>query len=92
MNLSKFKLKKIHTVYQTTNSYFFNGKHNADSYLNLIEKILNHYDLLDGRKLSGWEMTSEYFRTTVYRRNHSDNQIDCEIDFETTTLTITIKE
>lgn len=92
MNLSNFKLKKILTIYQVTNSYFFNNKHNADSYLKRIEQILNHYDLLDGRELLGHVMTSEYFKTVVYRRNLSDNQIDCEIDFDTTTLTIVVKE
>lgn len=91
MNMSKFKLKKIYTVYQITSSCYLDDKQNAGNYLNIIEQILNHYDLLDGRELPGWEMTPEYFKTTVYRRNHSDNQIDCEIDFETTTLTIIVK-
>lgn len=92
MNLSKFKLKQVYLEFQVTNSCYFNDKHNAGTYLNVIEQILNFMDLLEGRKLSGWEMTSEYFKTTVYRRNHSDNQIDCAIDFESTTLTIIIKE
>ena len=91
MNWSKFKLKKISTVYQVIDSYHFNDKHNAYSYFNTIQTILDNYDMLDGRELSGCEMTSEYFKTTVYRRNHSDNQIDCQIDFHTTTLTITVK-
>lgn len=90
MNWSKFKLKKICTVYQVKDSYHFNDKHNADSYLNTIQTILDYYDFSQGRELSSFEITSQYFKTTVYRRNHSDNQIDCQIDFHTTTLTITV--
>lgn len=92
MNVLKFKSKKIHTVYQVTHSCYFNDKHNAGTYLNVIEQILNNYDLLDGRKLSGWVMTGDNFKTVVYRRNNLECQIDCEIDFKSTTLTITIKE
>ena len=92
MNLSKFKLKKICTVYQLTDSYYFNDKHSSGSFLNTIEPLLDKYDLLEGRKFSNFEMTSEYFKTTVYRRNNSDSQIECQIDFSTTTLTITVKE
>lgn len=92
MNWSKFKLKKICTVYQVTDSYYFNNKHSAGRFLNLIELIIDKYDLLEGRKCSGWEMTSDYFKTTVYKRDRFDCQIDCEIDFEKTTLTITVKE
>lgn len=91
MNWSKFELKTIYSIFQVTNSYFFNDKHNAGTYLNVIEQILKDYDLLEGRKCSGWEMTSDFFKTVVYRRNNLDFQIDCEIDFETTTLTITAK-
>ena len=92
MNWSKFKFKKICTVYQVTDSYHFNNKHSAGSFLNTIESLLDKYCLLEGRKCSGWKMTSEYFRTTVYKRDRFDCQIDCEINFETTTLTITVKE
>lgn len=92
MNWSKFKLKKICTVYQVTDSYHFNDKHSAGSFLNTIEPLLDKYDLLEGRKCSGWEMTSDYFKTTVYKRDRFDCQIDCEIDFKKTTLTITVKE
>ena len=92
MNWSKFKLKKVYTEYEITNSCYFNNKHDAGTYLNVIEQILNHYDLLDGRKLSGSEMTRDYFATVVFRTNRLDHQIDCVIDFQTTTLTIAIKE
>lgn len=92
MNMSNFKLKQVFSEFQVTNSCYFNDKHNAGTYLNVIEQILNYYDLLEGRKLSGYEMTSEYFRTVVYRKNRLDFQIDCEIDFETTTLTIKVKQ
>lgn len=92
MNWSKFKLKKVYTEYEITNSCYFNDKHNAGTYLNVIEQILKHYDLLDSRKLSGYEMTRDYFTTVVFKRNRFDNQIECEIDFKTTTLTISIKE
>ena len=91
MNLSKFKLKQVYLEFQVTNSCYFNDTHNACTYLNVIEQILNYMELLDGRKCSSFEITSEYFRTVVYRRNRSDFQIDCEIDFETTTLTIKVK-
>ena len=39
MNWSKFKLKKICTVYKVTDSYHFNGKHKANSYLNSIVQM-----------------------------------------------------
>lgn len=91
MNWSKIKLKNTSIISQVTNSYLFDATHNAGTYLFVIEQILNNCGLLDGRKPSGWEMTSEYFKTTVYRRNHSDTQIDCQIEFKTTTLTITVK-
>lgn len=91
MNWSKFKLKKICTVYQVTDSYHFNNKHSAGSFLNTIQSLLDNYYLSEGRKCSSWEMTSDYFRTTVYKRDRFDCQIDCEINFEKTTLTITVK-
>ena len=91
MNLTKLKVKKISTAYQVKDSYHFNDKHNAGSYLNTIESLLDKYCLLEGRKCSGCKMTSDYFRTTVYKRDRFDSQIDCEINFETTTLTITVK-
>ena len=92
MNCSKFKLKKICTVYQVTDSYHFNDKHSACSYLNTIQLLLDNYDLSDGRKCTGWEMTRDHFKTTVYRRDRFDCQIDCEINFEKTTLTIKVNE
>lgn len=92
MNCSKLKLKKICTVYQVTDSYHFNDKHSVVSFLNTIEPLLDKYDLLEGRKCSSFEMTSDYFKTTVYKRDRFDCQIDCEIDFKKTTLTITVKE
>lgn len=92
MNLTKFKLKRVYTEYEMTNSCLFNNKHEAGTYLNVIEQILTHYDLLDGRKLSGYEMTRDYFTTVVFKRNRFDYQIECEIDFKTTTLTIAIIE
>lgn len=92
MNWSKFKLKKVYTEYEITNSCYFNDKHEASTYLNVIEQILNHYDFLDGRKLSGYEMTRDYFTTVVFMTNRHVDQIECEIDFKTTTLTIAIKE
>lgn len=91
MNVLKFKSKKIHTVYQVTHSCYFNDKHNAGTYLNTIQSLLDNYCLSEGRKCSGWEMTGDYFKTVVYRRNNLDCQIDCKIDFKSTTLTITIK-
>lgn len=92
MNWSKFKLKKVYTEYEITNSCYFNDKHEVGTYLNVIEQILNHYDFLQGRQLSGYEMTSDHFITVVFMRNRLDDQIECEIDFKTTTLTIAIKE
>lgn len=92
MNWSIFKLKKIYTVYQVTDSYHFNDKHSADSYINTIKHILDNYCLLEGRKLSGWEMTRDHFKITVYRRDSYDCQIECEIKFEETTLTLTLIE
>lgn len=91
MTWSKFKLKKIITVYQVTDSYHFNGNHNADSYLNTIQSLLDNYCLSEGRRCSGYELTRDYFKTTVCRRDRFDCQIDCEINFEKTTLTITVK-
>lgn len=88
----KFKLKKISTGYQVTNSYFFNNKHNAESYLNSIRQILDFYDLFDGVKLSGYLRHVDFFKATFKRINLFGFDIDCEIDFETTTLTITVKE
>lgn len=92
MNWSKFKLKKICTVYQVTNSYFFNDKHNADSYLNSIAQILTIYDLTDGIKLSGYIVNDECFIATFLRMNPLGVDIECVINFQSTTLTITVKE
>ena len=88
----KFKLKKISTVYQLTNSNLFNNKHNAESYLNSIRQILDCYGLSDGVKLSGYLRQVDFFKATFKRMNIFDVDIYCEIDFATTTLTITIKE
>lgn len=92
MNLSKFKLKKIHTVYQVTNSYFFNGKHCPGSYLKSIVEIITTYDLKHGTISSGYKLYEDHFTATFTRMNPLGVDIDCEIDFETTTLTITVKE
>lgn len=92
MNWIKFKEKKISTVYQVIDSYHFNDKHNTDSYLNTIQSLLDNYCLSEGRKCSGWKMTRNYFKTTVYRRDRFDSRIDCLIDFDKTILTIIVKE
>ena len=91
MNWSKFKLKKICTVYQVTDSYFFNDKHKADSYLNSIVQILTIYDLTNGVNLSGYIRHVDFFKATFLRMNSLGVDVDCEIDFKTTTLTITVK-
>lgn len=92
MNWSKLKFKKICTVYQVTNSYHFNDKHNADSYLNSIVQILIIYDLTNGVKLSGYIRHVDFFKATFIRMNPLGVDVDCVINFETTTLTITVKE
>ena len=91
MNWSKFKLKKICTVYKVTDSYHFNGNHNADSYLKTIVQILTIYDLTNGVKLSGYIRHVDFFKATFLRMNSLGVDVDCEIDFKTTTLTITVK-
>lgn len=92
MNWSKLKLKKICTVYQVTDSYHFNDKHNADSYLNSIAQILIIYDLTDGIKLSGYIVKDECFIATFIRMNPSGVDLECVIEFDTTTLTIIVIE
>lgn len=92
MNLSKFKLKKIYTVYQVTDSYHFNSNHNADSYLKIIVQILTIYDLTNGVKLLKYTRHVDFFKATFLRTNPLGVDIDCEIDFKSTTLTITVKE
>ncbi len=92
MNWSKFKLKKICTVYQVTNSYFFNDINNADSYLNSIVQILTIYDLTNGIKLSGYIQNKDNFIATFIRMNPSGVDIECVIDFQSTTLTIKVIE
>ena len=92
MNWSKFKLKKICTIYQVTNSYFFNDKHNADSYLISIAQIFTLYELSDGVELSEYELDDDFFKATFIRINPSGVDIECVIDFDTKTLMIVIKE
>lgn len=86
--MSKFKLKKI----CITNSCYLNDKHNVCSYLNSIGQILTLYELSDGIKLSGYIVNDECFIATFLRMNPLGVDIECEINFETTTLTITVKE
>ena len=92
MNWSKFKLKKICTVYQATDSYHFNGNHNADSYINSIVEILTFPDMTNGVKLLRYTRHVDFFKATFIRRNPAGVDVECEIDFKTTTLTIAIKE
>lgn len=92
MNWSKFKLKKISTVYQVTDSYHFNDKHNADSYLNSIAQILINFDLSNGVSLSGYIQNKDNFIATFIRMYPDGYDIVCQIDFKSTTLTITVKE
>ena len=92
MNWSKFKLKKICTVYQATDSYHFNDKHKTDSYISSIVEILTFSDLTYGVKLSGYNLYEDQFIATFIRRNPAGVDVECEIDFKTTTLTITVKE
>lgn len=92
MNWLKFKLKKICTVYQVTNSFFFNENHSSACYLNSIAQILIIYDLSEGIKLSGYTVNDECFSVTFLRTDTSGVDVECVINFQTTTLTITIKE
>ena len=92
MNWSKFKLKKICTVYQVTDSYHFNGNHNADSYLKTIVQILTIYDMTNGIISSGYEMNDAFFKSTFIRMSPLGVDVECVIDFQSTTLTITVKE
>lgn len=92
MTWSKFKLKKICTVYKVTDSYHFNDKHNADSYLNSIGQILSTFDLSDALRLSGYILHVKFFKATFLRLNPKGFDIKCKIDFSTTTLTITVIE
>lgn len=91
MNLTKFKLKKISTVYQVTDSYHFNDKHNAYSYIKTIQSLLDKYHLLDESILSGYIHNKYHFIASFVRMNPSGDDIVCEINFEKTTLTITVK-
>lgn len=92
MNWSKFKLKKICTVYKVTDSYHFNGNHNADSYLKTIVQMLTFYDLTNGVKLLRYTRHVKFFKATFFRVNPSGVDIECEIDFDTTTLSIKVIE
>lgn len=92
MNLTTFNIKKICTVYRVTNSYYFNSKHNADSYLNSIEQILIFYDLTDEFTLSGYIQRADSFIATFICTNPFGVDIECVINFRSTTLTITVKE
>lgn len=92
MNWSKLKLKKICTVYKLTDSYHFNGNHNAYSYIKTIQSLLDKYHLLDNSILSGYIHNKYHFIASFVRMNPLGDDIVCEINFETTTLTITVKE
>ena len=92
MNWSKFKLKKISTVYQAIDSYHFNGNHNADSYLNSIEQILTTFDLSDGVSLSGYIQNKDNLTATFIRTYPLGVDIECVINFQSTTLTIKVIE
>ena len=92
MNWSNFKLKKICTVYQVTDSYHFNDKNKTDSYLNSIEQILTTLDLSKGVILSGYIQNKDNLNATFIRTLPFGVDIDCVINFQSTTLTITVKE
>ena len=92
MNWSKFKLKKICTIFQVSDSYHFNCKHSARSYLNTIQIILDNYDLLDGATLAGYCKYDDHFIATFTRTNPAGNDFLCQIDFDTTTLSIIVIE
>ena len=94
MNWSKFKVKKISSIYQVTNSYFFDATHNAGTYLKVIEHILNICDLLEGFSLSGYryKLNKDNFTATLIRKYPLGDDIECVIDFKTTTLTIKVIE
>ena len=92
MNCSKFKLKKICTVYQVIDSYHFNDKHSFDSYLKTIVQILTRYDLTTGVELKCYKLYDAHFDATFERFNCLGVDIECTINFLKTTLTITVKE
>lgn len=92
MNWLKFKLKKICTIYQVTNSFFFNENHSSACYLNSITQILKIHNLTEGIKFTGYTENDECFSATFLRTDPSGDDIECVINFQTTTLTITIKE
>lgn len=92
MTWLKFKLKKISTVYQVNDSYHFNDKHNSDSYLNSIAQILIIFDLSNGVSLSGYIHSKDNFIATFIRTYPDGHDIVCQIDYKSTTLTITVKE
>lgn len=92
MSLLKFELKKIFSIYQITDSYHFNDKHNADSYLKTIVQILSEHDFLQGTKLSEYNLYDDTFHATFDRINPLGVDIECRIDFNITTLTIAIKK
>lgn len=92
MNWSKFKLKKIFTVYHVTDSYHFNGKHSAVSYLNTIQQLLDNYDLLKESTLLRYNLFEDHFIARFMRTNPTGFDIICAIDFESTTLEIKVIE
>lgn len=92
MNWSKFKLKKICTVYHVTDSYHFNGKHSAGSYLNTILQILDNYDLVVESTLFRYNLFEDHFIARFMRTNLAGVDIICAIDFELTTLEIKVIE
>lgn len=92
MNISKFKLKKICTEYKVTDSYHFNDKHSACSYLDSIAEILIDFDLTDEIILSCYDLSEFHFTATFTRMNASGVDIECEIDFDTTTLLLKVIE
>ena len=92
MTWSKFKLKKIYTVYQVTDSYHFNDKHSFDSYLKTIVQILTQYDLTTGVEFKFYKLYDDHFDATFERVNCLCVDIECVINFQSRTLTITVKE
>lgn len=92
MKLLKIKIEEDTTEYQVTDSYYFNDKHKAESYLIIIVTILKFFDLTDGVSLSGYIQNKDNFIATFLRKNPSGVDVECEINFEKTTLTITVKE
>lgn len=92
MTCLKIKLEKDIIEYQVTDSYRFNDKHNADSYLNSIGTILKFFELIDGVSFSGYIQNEDNFIATFIRTYPYGHDIVCQIDYKSTTLTITVKK